>query len=111
MKILSVKKTLHFCDPVRFGPVCWETKSPTTWKDEKGNQQIWIQYARSRAIICAFGIPLYTKKLRDIKTHWYSLWDLGPMYLPPSKTKDPGQFMLRAYHAKRSESPNSPLNN
>ena len=103
MKLLTAIKKTTYCDSNRYGPCCWETPDPEKWKDNKGNQQIFQKYVRSRAVICLCGIPLYTKKLQDTKLHWYWFWDLGPMYLPPSVTKNPGQYMHRAYLQKRNE--------
>lgn len=108
MKLLTARKTLHFCDPVAFGPFCWETKDKAAWCDHKGNQQIWMKYARSRAVICFLGIPLYTKRMQDTFIHWYKWWDLPPLHLPPSKTKEPAQYLCRLKSKKDGESPFTP---
>ena len=108
MKLFTAKKALSYCDPIIYGPCCFETTDFNEWCDRKGNQQIWIKHARSRAVICLFGKPLYTKSMQDVNIYWYKFWDLPPLHLPPSITKEPGQYMLRLYRLQKSESPSPP---
>ena len=109
MKIFSVIKKLTYCDPVIYGPSCWETTDPNAWKDHKGKQHIWTKHARSRAILCIFGYPVYTLKMQDTFIYWYKFWDLDPIHLPPWKTKEPLQILQRLKSAKDNESTFSPL--
>ena len=103
IKLLTVKKLTAYCDPLAYGEYCFETTDLDEWCDKQGNQQIWIKYVRSRAVICLWGIPLYTIRKQDVKLYWYKILDLPAMYLPLHITKEPGEYMLRIKRQKDLE--------
>ena len=122
MKHLRVRKFTTYCDPIAGGPCCEELTDPQAWHNSRGRQIIHQKFVRSRAILCLYNIPLWTMKSKkkegkkrrllqqDVHLRWYKFWDLPAMNLPPSVTKEPGQYLLRLKREKDSESPITPLN-